>query len=139
MVYALMEIQNIVQTLLTMAAISGRKINKMDEIRLIDVNDVYKIIGQTGTARVHVADIDQIKRIAPETLPIVRELREKLEQERKICDHLQCELVQVAKERDEALQRITNACEFCRSAKDEALPMCEAGYRCPLQPDGDHT
>lgn len=50
----------------------------MVEQRLIDVNDVYKIIGETGVARVHVADIDQIKRIAPETLPIVRQMREEL-------------------------------------------------------------
>lgn len=51
----------------------------MAEQRLIDANEVYEIIGQTGVARVHVTDIDQIKRIDPETLPIVRELREKLE------------------------------------------------------------
>lgn len=70
-----------------------------------------------------VEDISYLPEIDPETLPIVLELREKLER--------------VTKERDEALQRITNACEFCRSAKDEALPMCEAGYKCPLQPGGD--
>lgn len=51
----------------------------MAEQRLIDANEVYEIIGQTGVARVHVADIDQIKRIDPETLPIVRKLREELE------------------------------------------------------------
>ena len=51
----------------------------MAEQRLIDVNDVYEIIGQTGVARVHVADIDQIKRIDPETLPIVRQLRKELQ------------------------------------------------------------
>lgn len=51
----------------------------MAEQRLIDVHDVYEIIGQTGVARVHVADIDQIKRIDPETLPIVRQLRKELQ------------------------------------------------------------
>ena len=51
----------------------------MAEQRLIDVRDVYEIIGQTGVARVHVADIDQIKRIDPETLPIVRQLRKELQ------------------------------------------------------------
>ena len=51
----------------------------MAEQRLIDVYDVYEIIGQTGVARVHVADIDQIKRIDPETLPIVRQLRKELQ------------------------------------------------------------
>ena len=50
----------------------------MAEQRLIDANDVYEIIGQTGVARVHVTDIDQIKRIDPETLPIVWQLREEL-------------------------------------------------------------
>ena len=48
------------------------------EQRLIDANDVYKIIGQTGTARIHVSDIDQIKRIDPETLLIVQKLRDEL-------------------------------------------------------------
>lgn len=113
MVYALMEIQNIVQTLLTMAAINGRKINKMDEIRLIDVNDVYEIIGQTGVARVHVADIDPIKRIDPETLPIVRELREKLER--------------VTAQRDELFKMLNDVCKDTREQHvDESVcGLCE--------------
>lgn len=44
-------------------------------MQLIDANDVYKIIGDTGIKRVHVTDIDQIKRIDPESLPVVQQLR----------------------------------------------------------------
>lgn len=70
----------------------------MTEQRLIDANDVYEIIGQTGVARVHVADIDQIKRIDPETLPIVRQLREELEK--------------VTAERDAAIKDMETAMRF---------------------------
>lgn len=74
----------------------------MSEQRLIDANafkECWKpgVIGDT-LRRV----IDDQPTIDLETLPIVRELREKLDNERKICDDLQRELVRVAKERDAA-------------------------------------
>lgn len=82
----------------------------MSEQRLIDVHDVYEIIGQTGIARVHVADIDQIKRIDPETLPIVRQLREQMER--------------VTAERDAAikeLDEVTSAVDDLSDFIDEQL------------------
>ena len=33
------------------------------EKRLIDANDVYALFGENGMARLHVGDIDQIKRV----------------------------------------------------------------------------
>lgn len=34
-----------------------------NEKRLIDPNDVYALFGENGMARLHVGDIDQIKRV----------------------------------------------------------------------------
>lgn len=92
-------------------------------MQLIDANDVYKIIGDTGIKRVHVADIDQIKRIDPESLPVVQQLRANLElsdQEMqnllksmeslyKQRDELRAELERVKKERDAAVRNVLAA------------------------------
>lgn len=77
----------------------------MSKQRLIDVRDVYEIIGQTGVARVHVADIDQIKRIDPETLPAVQELRAKLER-------VTAERDAAIKELDEVSSAVYNLSDF---------------------------
>lgn len=76
------------------------------------------------------ATIDAMPTIGPETLPIVKELWEKLERERKICDDLQRELVQVAKERDAAASFIPKTCATCKYSGSP----CDW---CAYDPDGD--
>ena len=134
---------------------------KMSEQRLIDANDVYEIIGQTGVARIHVADIDQIKRIDPETLPIVLELREKLErvtaerdEARRDCavaerNHFEC-LAQLAKERVQLKSAVTdmealmwhsgdgcNICKHCVEVHREPYVRldCDIGSGCECRPE----
>lgn len=68
--------------------------------------------------------------IDPETMPIVQQLREELKQERKICDDLQRNLVQVAKERDAAVSFIPKTCATCKYGESP----CDW---CVNDPDGD--
>lgn len=70
-------------------------------MELIDVNEVYNLIGQSGVSRIHVSDIDRIRRIDPETLPIVQELKKQLEQ--------------VTKERDAAIKYLHGNCACCKN------------------------
>lgn len=133
----------------------------MSEQRLIDVHDVYEIIGQTGIARVHVADIDQIKRIDPETLSIVRQLREQLarvtaerDEARRDCtiaesNHSEC-LVQLAEARVQLKSAITdmeaimwhsgdgcNICKHCVEVHREPYVRldCGLGGGCECRPE----
>ena len=134
---------------------------KMSEERLIDANDVYEIIGQTGVARIHVADIDQIKRIDPETLPIVRELRENLKRvtaerdvARRDCavaesNYFEC-LAQLAEARVRLKSAITdmealmwhsgdgcNICKHCVEVHREPYVRldCDLGSGCNCKPE----
>ena len=70
-------------------------------MQLIDANDVYKIIGDTGIKRVHVTDIDQIKRIDPESLPVVKQLRAEIERLNKGIENLSKNVESAYKQRDE--------------------------------------
>lgn len=115
-------------------------------MQLIDANDVYKIIGDTGIKRVHVTDIDQIKRIDPESLPVVKQLRAEIERLNKGIenlsknvesaykqrDELRAELERVKKERDAAVEMLhslaneVGACTGCKRLNKE----CSEVYIC---------
>lgn len=78
-------------------------------MQLIDANDVYKIIGDTGIKRVHVTDIDQIKRIDPESLPVVQQLRAEIERLEKSCETWRertRNLLKDAREKSDELERV---------------------------------
>lgn len=90
-------------------------------MQLIDANDVYKIIGDTGIKRVRVTDIDQIKRIDPESLPVVQQLRAELEKANKERDAAVNDLRECAIE-DYA------ECIYCsRRDKDTLCQNCTNG------------
>lgn len=141
----------------------------MSEQRLIDANAAKKSLfsyysfvnGNTIKANYtgetlmsyEVADmiedcVDNTPTIDPETLPIVRELREKLErvtrerdEARRDCavaekNHAKCEgkLYKTKSERDEMKQRIHDTCILCRALAQSngSKPMCDGDGVCSL-------
>lgn len=74
---------------------------------------------------------DAVEPISPDSLPIVRQLREELEREKRLCDNLQKDLAITANERDTALDRVRHyaGCWECKT-RDEgncATPFCKDG------------
>ena len=69
--------------------------------------------------------------IDPESLPIVRQLREELAREKRLCDDLQKDLAITANERDAALDRVRHyaGCWECKTREEGncAMPFCKDG------------
>lgn len=63
--------------------------------------------------------------IDPETLPIVRQLREELAREKRLCDNLQKDLAITANERDAALDRVRHyaGCWECKVREEGKCAM----------------
>lgn len=63
--------------------------------------------------------------IDPETLPLVRQLREELEREKRLCDDLQKDLAVTANERDAALERVKHyaGCWECKVREEGECAM----------------
>ena len=63
--------------------------------------------------------------IDPESLPIVRQLREELAREKRLCDNLQKDLAITANERDAALERVKHyaGCWECKVREEGTCAM----------------
>ena len=69
--------------------------------------------------------------IDPESLPIVRQLREELAREKRLCDDLQKDLAVTANERNAALDRVRHytGCWECKTREEGncTMPFCQDG------------
>lgn len=76
-------------------------------------------------ARSAIHNVDAVKPIDPESLPIVRQLREELEREKRLCDDLQKDLAITADERDAALERVKHhaGCWECKVREEGKCAM----------------
>ena len=67
--------------------------------------------------------------IDPETIPVVRQLREELAREKRLCDDLQKDLAVTANERNAALDRVRHyaGCWECKMREEGncAMPFCK--------------
>ena len=103
----------------------------MAEQRLIDANALREDWLENGEneyvydTNSFLSSIDDAPTINPETIPIVRQLREELEREKRLCDDLQKDLAVTANERDAALERVKHyaGCWECKVREEGECAM----------------
>lgn len=103
----------------------------MAEHRLIDANALRKYWLENGEneyvydTNSFLTSLDNAPTIDPESLPIVRQLREELAREKRLCDNLQKDLAITANERDAALERVKHyaGCWECKVREEGTCAM----------------
>lgn len=101
----------------------------MAEQRLIDATDLIArgnaSFGGVSDAVLLKKFVDAQPTIDPESLPIVRQLREELAREKRLCDNLQKDLAITANERDAALERVKHyaGCWECKVREEGTCAM----------------
>lgn len=104
----------------------------MAEQRLIDANTFAEAWNQDSQiGKTMRAVIAEQPTIDPETIPLVRQLREELAREKRLCDDLQKVIAITANERDAALDRVRHyaGCWECKTREEGncAMPFCKDG------------
>lgn len=101
----------------------------MAEQRLIDATDLIArgnaSFGGVSDAVLLKKFVDAQPTIDPESLPIVRQLREELAREKRLYDNLQKDLAITANERDAALERVKHyaGCWECKVREEGTCAM----------------